>query len=182
MDKETRARKCLKCGSEAHRQKDCTVGPSNPKQGSGHGRDQSSSKTSGPVPTSQQSTMATMATTATSSTTSDTIQGSPWTLEALAQAAQQVAQGQTQESPGDTSPEKTRPAMKVLRLRVCSVNKTTTALVDSGASFSKVTPRVVGCRGGVRTVGWESSTCYAIVCRWNSAHALQGQGRRWEGG
>ena len=139
LDKEARAKKCLRCGSEAHRQKDCTVGRSTPKQGSGTSKEQSNPKASTPAPTSQQSTMATMATSTTSSRTSDTIQGTPWTLEALVQAAQQVVQGQTQESQGDSSPEKTRPAMKVLRLRdlrVCSVSKTTTALVDSGATHS----------------------------------------------
>ena len=139
LDKEARAKKCLRCGSEAHRQKDCTVGRATPKQGGGSSKEQSTPKASGSSPTSQKSTMATMTTSTTSSTPSDTIQGTPWTLETLVQAAQQVVQGQTQEPQGESSPEKTRPTMKVLRvrdLRVCSVNRTTTALVDSGATHS----------------------------------------------
>ncbi|CAE7413169.1 unnamed protein product [Symbiodinium sp. CCMP2592] len=51
----------------------------------------------------------------------------------------QVVQAQNVEPSGDSSPEKTRPTMKVLRLkdlRVCSMRGTTTALVDSGATHS----------------------------------------------
>ncbi|CAE7831413.1 RE1 [Symbiodinium sp. CCMP2592] len=133
MDKETRSRKCLKCGAESHRQKDCPVGRPNPKATGGTPKSFASTTT----PTS---TMATVATTSTGSTgASEPVQGTPWTLETLMQAAQQVVQAQTAEPSGDTSPEKTRPTMKVLRvkdLRVCSMRGTTTALVDSGATHS----------------------------------------------
>ncbi|CAE7320035.1 unnamed protein product, partial [Symbiodinium sp. KB8] len=60
--------------------------------------------------------------------------------EALVQAAQQMVQTQGGESPGgDGSPEKTRPTMKVLQLRdirVCTMEATTSALLDSGATHS----------------------------------------------
>ena len=139
LDKDARAKKCLRCGSEAHRQKECPVGKASAKWGTP--KDGSRTKPGGgPSPSSAQSTMATLATTTTpTSTVGDPIQGTPWTLEALVQAAQQIVQAPTADSSGETSPEKTRPAMKVLRvrdLRVCSIRATTTALVDSGATHS----------------------------------------------
>ena len=70
----------------------------------------------------------------------DPIPGTPWTLESLVQAAQQMVQSQGDESPSaGVSPEKTRPSMKVLHLkdiRVCSMEASTTALLDSGATHS----------------------------------------------
>ena len=104
LDKEVRARKCLKCGSEAHRQRDCTVGKSQPKSAQGTSRPTWNEKDTTPRPTSTQSTMATLGTT-TSATSGETptVAGTPWTLETLIQAAQQVVQPQgpqTQEDSG----------------------------------------------------------------------------------
>ncbi|CAE7691302.1 unnamed protein product [Symbiodinium sp. CCMP2592] len=66
------------------------------------------------------------------------IQGVPWTMETLMQAAQQVIQNQSSTSPsGDSSPEKTKPQVRVLAIRdirVSSMNDTTSALLDSGAT------------------------------------------------
>ena len=142
LDREVRARKCLRCGSEAHRQKDCVVGKGASKATGGGGKDGSPTKpaVTGSSP-STQSTMATLGTTSTSpSATLDTVPGTPWTLESLVQAAQQMVQGQSQEGQGsETSPEKTRPTMRVLKLRdirVCSMEASTTALLDSGATHS----------------------------------------------
>ena len=142
LDREVRARKCLRCGSEAHRQKDCVVGKGVSKATGGGGKDGSPTKpaVTGSSP-STQSTMATLGTTSTSpSATLDTVPGTPWTLESLVQAAQQMVQGQSQEGQGsETSPEKTRPTMRVLKLRdirVCSMEASTTALLDSGATHS----------------------------------------------
>ena len=134
LDREQRGKKCLKCGAENHRQRDCPVGK--PKAGStGGSRDKD--KPSGGA-TSAQSTMATVASTSTASSGGEVVQGTPWTLETLMQAAQQVVQGQT-DSRGETSPEKTRPEMKVLRLRdirVCALKESATALLDSGATHA----------------------------------------------
>eukprot|EP00439_Symbiodinium_sp_Y106_P026580 s3624_g3.t1 len=139
LDKEVRAKKCLRCGSEAHRQKECPVGKAGAKGWTPKGSS-STKPDAGQLPSSGQSTMATLATTTTpTSTLGDPVQGTPWTLEALVQAAQQIVQAPTADSAGETSPEKTRPSMKVLRvrdLRVCSIRATTTALVDSGATHS----------------------------------------------
>ena len=142
LDREARSKKCLRCGSEAHRQRDCPIGRTPAKGGTGVPKDGAPLKpTGGSSPTSTQSTMATLGTTTGSSvSTTDPVQGTPWTLEALVQAAQQMVQTQGGESPGgDGSPEKTRPTMKVLQLRdirVCTMEATTSALLDSGATHS----------------------------------------------
>ena len=134
MDRDLRQKKCLRCGSGAHRARDCPVGKLQPKG----------------VPTS--STTATKGTdkgsggnpaVSTVSTASSTlieapVQGVPWTMESLVQAAQQVIQSQAASShAGDSSPEKTKPELRVLAvrdIRVSSVSETTTALLDSGAT------------------------------------------------
>ena len=142
FDRETRAKKCLRCGSEARRQKDCPVGKQPGKATAPPPKDTAAGKPgSGGGTTSTQSTMATLGTTTASTTmTTEPIPGTPWTLESLVQAAQQMVQGQGGESSStEVSPEKTRPVMKVLRLqdiRVCSMEATTTALLDSGATHS----------------------------------------------
>ncbi|OLP81592.1 hypothetical protein AK812_SmicGene37856 [Symbiodinium microadriaticum] len=142
LDRDVRARKCLRCGSEAHRQKDCVVGKGAPKAKGGGGKDGSPTKpTATGTSPSTQSTMATLGTTSASQpATLEPVPGTPWTLESLVQAAQQMVQGQSQEGQGsDASPEKTRPAMRVLKLRdirVCSMEASTTALLDSGATHS----------------------------------------------
>ena len=107
MEKDVRARKCLNCGAESHRQKDCPVGrsatkaPNQPKDGA------TKPSSAATAPVSVQSTMATTgATETTTLSPSSTIQGTPWTLEALIQAAQQVVQPQPAESTGDSSPKR----------------------------------------------------------------------------
>ncbi|CAE7325391.1 unnamed protein product [Symbiodinium sp. KB8] len=66
------------------------------------------------------------------------VQGVPWTMESLVQAAQQVIQQQaSMAASGDSSPEKVKPEMKVLSLRdirVSAVDASTSALLDSGAT------------------------------------------------
>ena len=65
MEKDVRARKCLRCGAENHRQKDCPVGRS------------TKPTTTPTVPVSVQSTMATMGTSeAATSSQGNTVQGS----------------------------------------------------------------------------------------------------------
>ena len=147
MDKETRSKKCLKCGSEAHRQRDCTAGKPRSKESSvAGGKDQRSPKDGDATATgSAKATMSTMTPTSTATVSSgDTIRGTPWTLEALIQAAQQVVQPQPAEHSGESSPEKTSAGIRTLRLRdirVCRANASTTALVDSGATHSLRTAR-----------------------------------------
>ena len=135
LDREQRAKKCLKCGAEGHRQRDCPVGK--PKASSATSTSGKDKEKPGGGTLSGQSTMATVAA-STASSGGDTIQGTPWTLETLMQAAQQVVQGQA-EGRNETSPEKTKPEMRVLRLRdirVCALKESTTALLDSGATHS----------------------------------------------
>ena len=59
-------------------------------------------------------------------------------MESLVQAAQQVIQGQAASmNSGDSSPEKTKPELRVLAvrdIRVSAMNESTTALLDSGAT------------------------------------------------
>ncbi|CAE7233290.1 RE1 [Symbiodinium sp. CCMP2592] len=150
MDKDTRSKKCLKCGAEAHRAKDCPIGKAAPKTPTPTSTTSSrETQPKKPPPSSQEnatvSTMATAGTTGSGMTSmSDVIQGTPWTLEALVQAAQQVVQTQGVDPGSESSPEKTRPQMKVLMLRdirVCSASSITTALVDSGATHGLRTAR-----------------------------------------
>ena len=140
LDKETRARKCLRCGSEAHRQRDCMVGKSPKTASMPKGAQGERGGTTSTI-SSNQSTMATLGTSVSTTATSEvpTVAGTPWTLETLIQAAQQVVQPTAGTASDDNSPEKTRPVMKKLHLRdirVCSADSSTTALVDSGATHS----------------------------------------------
>ena len=181
LDREQRAKKCLRCGSESHRQKDCTVGRAVPK-GAGVGsptsgnKDQKLPRKAEDRPSSNQSTMASVGTSSTTSSNSDPVQGTPWTLEALVQAAQQLVQAQSGDRSGEQSPEKTRPEVKVIRLRdvrICSLKATATALVDSGATHSLRSARSLdewdaadGAPGGEPPAtyedhAWRSST-YAV--------------------
>ena len=136
LDREARAKKCLKCGSESHRQRDCTVGKSGgrPAQGTASNKDQ---RPSAPAPSSTMAPLTLPTPSSTASTTSSTVTGTPWTLETLVQAAQQVVQSQGV-SDGESSPEKTAGTqMKVLRINnihVCSSGKSSAALLDSGAT------------------------------------------------
>ena len=131
MDKDLRARKCLKCGSESHRAKECQVGK--PPQ-----RSTTSTEKTQP-PTTAPPSLATMSTTASTSSASSgqgTVQGTPWALETLIQAAQQVIHAQAP-TDGDRSPEKTKAEVKVFSLRdvrISAMDRSTTALLDSGAT------------------------------------------------
>ncbi|OLP92560.1 Retrovirus-related Pol polyprotein from transposon TNT 1-94 [Symbiodinium microadriaticum] len=128
-------------------QRDCTAGKPRSKESSvAGGKDQRSPKDGDATATgSAKATMSTMTPTSTATVSSgDTIRGTPWTLEALIQAAQQVVQPQPAEHSGESSPEKTSAGIRTLRLRdirVCRANASTTALVDSGATHSLRTAR-----------------------------------------
>ncbi|CAE6952631.1 Papst2 [Symbiodinium sp. CCMP2592] len=131
MDKEVRARKCLKCGSEGHRARDCSINkpPSRPNPPAEKGSATTSSSTTPSI-----ATMSTASSLASGS--QGTVQGTPWTLETLIQAAQQVIHSQAP-ADGESSPEKTKAEVRVLSLcdvRVSSMDKSTTALLDSGAT------------------------------------------------
>ena len=140
LDREARSRKCLKCGSEAHRQRDCQV--ANPKSST-----TTANKPEPKASTSQASTMTNPSMSVVNvaqvpgdgSPSASTVSGTPWTLEALVQAAHQVVQAQGLRD-GSSSPEKTEtPAaqLKVLNVKdihVCSIGDTAAALLDSGAT------------------------------------------------
>eukprot|EP00439_Symbiodinium_sp_Y106_P042989 s910_g5.t1 len=163
LDKETRAKKCLRCGSEAHRQRDCTVGRTTSKSTSTT-KAQGDKGGGSSTPSSNQSTMATLGTTVSSTSTTEvpTVAGTPWTLEALIQAAQQVVQPTPGTISEDTSPEKTRPAMKTLHLkdiRICSVDSSMTALVDSGATHSL--------RSAISKEEWQQASEVTVVLAGN---------------
>ena len=162
MEKELRAKKCLKCGSEAHRQRDCTVGraPSKASPGSPvkDAKDQRFPKTGSAATSDQRGTSSTAATVASAMPSmGETVAGTPWTLEALVQAAQQVIQTQGAENKSESSPEKTRPEVKTLILhdiRICSLKGSATALVDSGATHSL--------RTSVSNDEWEAATSIEV--------------------
>ena len=130
MDKEVRSKKCLRCGSESHRAKECPVGKGSQKP---LGQGERSTSITSPAPPS----LATMSTAPSlSSGSQSTVQGTPWTLETLIHAAQQVIQTQAPVD-GESSPEKTKAELKVLNLRdvrVSAMDRSTTALLDSGAT------------------------------------------------
>ncbi|CAE7387258.1 unnamed protein product [Symbiodinium microadriaticum] len=136
MDRELRAKKCLKCGSESHRAKECTVGKQQPKNPTPALPVQPKTQEKARAPTPSVSTMSTASSTL--DATEGAVQGVPWTMESLVQAAQQVIQQQaSMAASGDSSPEKVKPEMKVLSLRdirVSSVDASTSALLDSGAT------------------------------------------------
>ena len=145
MDKEQRARKCLKCGSESHRARECTVGKQQPKAGApGGGPSQKLNDKTGPATgTPSMSVVSTATPTGSSTTTTSTgsaatVQGVPWTLESLVQVAQQVIQNQAPQE-GDSSPEKTKADLRVITvqdIRISSLDHSSTALLDSGATHS----------------------------------------------
>ena len=142
MDRETRARKCLQCGSEAHRQRECPVGKPGAKAKAGPGNpDGDSNKGS---PKKEQTTPSASLNALQPTSPGDPIPGVPWTLEALVQAAQQVVQGAQPSRDEDKSPEKTSPSLKTLMvrdIRVCSQRVTSSALLDSGATHCLRTAR-----------------------------------------
>eukprot|EP00439_Symbiodinium_sp_Y106_P069899 s163_g12.t1 len=135
LDKDLRSRKCLSCGSESHRQKDCPVGKGAQRQKGSPGSPATERKGGDTRPSGASSTAATVA------SVQDPVPGIPWTLETLVQAAQQVIQGQPSSQEGESSPEKTKsgagPEMRTLvvkDIRICSVQATSAALLDSGAT------------------------------------------------
>ena len=146
LDREARSKKCLRCGSEAHRAKECPVVKGAQRGAGGQAtpgapRDHRPGK-QGPPRDPEVATISTAATlgstlgSSTASTTS-TAEGVPWTLEALVQAAHQVAQSQNQQGQGgDSSPEKTKAEVKMMIIRDIRVEAmgASTALLDSGAT------------------------------------------------
>ena len=162
LEKSVRNKKCLACGSESHRQRDCTAGKAQPKMTSST----TSSDPKGtpvnkdrekPVGVASVSTTATAGASDTISSMGSTVQGVPWTLETLIQAAQQVVHPSPGEASREGSPEKTKPEMRVLHLRdlrVCSMSRSTTALVDSGATHSL--------RAAVSPTEWEEAEEVAV--------------------
>ena len=136
LDKETRARKCLLCGAEGHRQRECTVNKSGAKSKASSAATTSMAKTGDTAPSSSQPPAMAAITGPQGEGGDNTVQGVPWTLESLLQAVQ--AQVVHNASEGEKSPEKT-PAAKVLivrDIRVCSLRSSSSALLDSGATHS----------------------------------------------
>ena len=176
MEKDVRARKCLKCGAESHRQKDCPVGRSATK-GSTQPKDGANkSLTATATPISVQSTMATAGTIETTTASpSSTIQGMSWTLETLIQAAQQVVQPQPAEGTGDSSPEKTKPQLRTMKLRdirICATRSSTTALLDSGAMHSLRTARSEEEWNEATEVAVQLAGSYSLVMRITASGTL----------
>ncbi|CAE7352090.1 unnamed protein product [Symbiodinium microadriaticum] len=111
------------------------------------------------------STTATAGASDTLSSTGSTVQGVPWTLETLIQAAQQVVHPPQGEVGREASPEKTKPEMRVLHLRdlrVCAMSRSTTALVDSGATHSL--------RAAASSTEWEKAE--EVVVQLAGSHQL----------
>ena len=135
LDKDLRSKNCLACGSESHRQRECPVARGGQRQKGGGGSPIKDGKGPEQRPSGGSSTAATVA------SVQDPVQGVPWTLETLLQAAQQVIQGQPVAPDGESSPEKTKttgaPEIRTLvvkDIRICSVQATSAALLDSRAT------------------------------------------------
>ena len=144
LERSVRNKKCLTCGAEGHRQRECTVGKPQAKATFSTTTTEPKAVSAArerekPAGISSVSTAATGGASDTLSSTGSTVQGVPWTLETLIQAAQQVVHPTQGTASRDVSPEKTKPELKVLHLRdlrVCSLSRSTTALLDSGATHS----------------------------------------------
>ena len=144
LERSVRNKKCLTCGAEGHRQRECTVGKPQAKATFSTTTTEPKAVSAArerekPAGISSVSTAATEGASDTLSSTGSTVQGVPWTLETLIQAAQQVVHPTQGTASRDVSPEKTKPELKVLHLRdlrVCSLSRSTTALLDSGATHS----------------------------------------------
>ena len=136
LDRETRSKKCLQCGAEGHRARECPVSKG-PKSAASPGSPTKEQRSGGqPEPKATPKTPAVA--TATPIAEGPT-QGTPWTLESLVQAAQQIVQAQGQEGREDKSPEKTRPEVKTLvakDIRISSLHSASSALLDSGATHN----------------------------------------------
>ena len=146
LDREARSKKCLRCGSEAHRAKECPVVKGAQRGVGGQAipgapRDHRPGR-HGPPRDPEVATLSTAATLgstlgSTTASTTSTAEGVPWTLEALVQAAHQVVQSQNQQGQGgDSSPEKTKAEVKMMIIRDIRVEAmgASTALLDSGAT------------------------------------------------
>ena len=137
LDRDSRNKKCLKCGSEAHRQRDCPIGKSPQRQ---VGAPPKQPKATGAPPAPSMSVAAAPSAVSPDPATAsapNVTQGTPWTLENLVQAAQAVVQSQVAKD-GESSPEKTQRAeMRVLKVKdvmVCQLREGSSALLDSGAT------------------------------------------------
>ncbi|CAE7305023.1 unnamed protein product [Symbiodinium microadriaticum] len=137
LDRDSRSKKCLKCGRESHRQRECPIGKPPQRQ---VGAPPKEPKATGAPPAPNVSVAAAPSTASSDPTTASTpnvTQGTPWTLENLVQAAQAVVQSQVAKD-GESSPEKTQRAeMRVLKVKdvmVCQLKEGSSALLDSGAT------------------------------------------------
>ena len=139
LDREARSKKCLQCGSESHRARDCPVAKP-PKGGSSTAspsKDQRGALQPEPKAVPVTPSVASAATPTDGSQAP--VQGTPWTLETLVQAAQQIVQAHGQDARDDKSPEKTRAEMKTLvvkDIRISSLHSSSSALLDSGATHN----------------------------------------------
>ena len=145
LDRETRNKKCLQCGAENHRARECPVGKPQPRGGaqptSPTGKDNRPPKTAdgGPAVSSMSAASTMLPSESSTMASTSTVHGTPWTLEALVQAAQQVVQTQQVDGSSDKSPEKTRPEVKTLivkDIRISALHTSSAALLDSGATHN----------------------------------------------
>ena len=142
MDRETRSRKCLQCGSESHRQKDCVVNkPRAPPTSSATSSPTTNRSDKATTSSSQAPSVAARQVSTTSGVGDQgVVPGVPWTLESLIQATQQFVQAQPTSNQDErpSSPEKTGATIKTVILKDLRVSgsATTTALLDSGATHS----------------------------------------------
>ena len=157
LSRPERAKKCLQCGSEDHRQRDCpTSRPTKPPRASTDmaAKDSSPSASSTSGPRVQKVTFEET----TTSEDAATVKGDPvWTMEALLKAAAQVIQTSAPD------PEPKAPSMKVMRLGRKEDEyldaEDVYALMDSGAThplrrawtqeeWERAEPTVVTLAGG----------------------------------
>ena len=133
LSKGERSKKCLVCGSEEHRQRECpTTKPQKPPKALPDGSPKSTSSTTpSTAPRAQQVTFEDQI----PPEVGPPIQGDPvWTMEALLKAAAQVVQA----TPTSSPPEPKAPSMKVMTLKKNDTAhldvEDVYALMDSGAT------------------------------------------------
>ena len=133
LSKGEKSKKCLVCGSEEHRQRECpTTKPQRPPKASADGSPKStSSTTQATAPRAQQVTFEDQV----PPEAGQPIQGDPvWTMEALLKAAAQVVQATPTSSPSEPK----APSMKVMTLKKNDTAhldvEDVYALMDSGAT------------------------------------------------
>ena len=157
LSKFERAKKCLQCGSEDHRQRDC---PTTRTSRTSKGYTETAAKDASPSASSTSGPRVQKVTFEESATAEDaaTVKGDPvWTMEALLKAAAQVIQTSNPE------PEPKAPSMKVMRLGRREDEhldaEDVYALMDSGAThplrrawsqeeWQRAEPTVVTLAGG----------------------------------